>query len=295
MKIPYFSSGHDAWKLLGRPARAPLLQFLVIGAALFAWDARVSSSSKLSENEARQIVVTEQHLEQMAERFARTWNRRPTASEKKALMKSWIEDEVWVREALDLSLEENDTVIRNRLVQKMKFLTDSVLAAEIVPTEKELTQFIDERRTEYMTPARVTFEHVCLADDDLQGMAARKALAAGKKSVTLGSPSILPTSMDRAIAKNVDALFGMGFFQILSAVETAKWSGPYASGYGHHLVRVLHFEKARLPELSEIQTRVENDWRAQLIAKRSDRFVDQMRAKYTIVTPDVQKPGVQIP
>lgn len=295
MKIPYFPLGTDAWQLIVRLSRAPLFQFLVIGAALFAWDARVSSSSKLSEQEPLRIDVTEEHLEQMSERFARTWNRPATKSEIKALMSSWIEDEIWVREALALSLEKNDTVIRNRLVQKMKFLADSVLAAEIVPTRAELTQFFDERRAEYLIPARVTFEQVRLADNDLQGRAAKKSLAAGEKPATWGSPSILPASMERAIAKNVDALFGMGFFQILSTVETTEWSGPYASGYGHHLVRVLHFEPARLPELSEIQARVANDWRSAQITERGDWFIDQLREKYTVVTPYDTQASANIP
>lgn len=295
MRIPYLPTGTDVWKLFIRLSRTPLIQFLVIGAALFAWDSRISSATSLNEREPLRIDVTEEHVEQMAERFARTWNRPATASEKKALMESWIEDEIWVREAMALSLEKNDTVIRNRLVQKMKFLADSVLAAEIVPTTPELTQFMEERRTEYMTPARVTFEQVRLAENDLEGRIAKKALTAGKDPVTWGPPSILPTSMERAIDKNVDALFGTGFFQILSTIETDQWSGPYASGYGHHLVRVLHVEPARLPELSEIQERVNNDWRAQRIAKRSDRFVDQMREKYTVVTPYETKTRAQVP
>ena len=50
-------------------------------------------------------------------------------------------EEIYVREALKLGLDRDDTVIRRRLRQKMEFLTDAEVGA-IRPTDAELESYL---------------------------------------------------------------------------------------------------------------------------------------------------------
>ena len=77
---------------MGRLAREPLLHFLLLGAALFALHRAVAGPG---EDPGREIVVGRGRIEALAETFARTWQRPPTAAELDGLVADWVRDEVF--------------------------------------------------------------------------------------------------------------------------------------------------------------------------------------------------------
>jgi hypothetical protein len=119
--------------VLKRLLREPLLHFAVIGAILFG----LSLTWKKSEPSTSVIALGEGDVENLARLFERTWRRPPTAQELKGLIAGRVREEVLYREAQALSLDDNDPIIRRRLVQKIDFLTDD-LAARRDPTDAEL-------------------------------------------------------------------------------------------------------------------------------------------------------------
>ena len=106
--------------------REPLLHFLVAGAAIFLLYRLVGGG----EEGPREIVVSEAQIESLAEGFARTWMRPPTAAEIRGLVDDYIREEVYYREAMTLGLDRDDTVIRRRLRQKMEFVSDDVASVQ---------------------------------------------------------------------------------------------------------------------------------------------------------------------
>jgi len=102
--------------------REPLLHFLAAGAAIFLLYRLVGGG----EEGPREIVVSEAQIESLADGFARTWMRPPTAAEIRGLVDDYIREEVYYREAMTLGLDRDDTVIRRRLRQKMEFVSDDV-------------------------------------------------------------------------------------------------------------------------------------------------------------------------
>ena len=112
-----------------RILREPLLHFLLLGTVIFAAYGFVS---KRGSNEPGKIVISEGQIAAMAEGFARTWRRPPTREEIEGLIKDRVQEEVYCREAMALGLDNEDTVIRRRLRQKMEFLTDDVAALDRV-------------------------------------------------------------------------------------------------------------------------------------------------------------------
>ena len=133
------SSGSRSW------LREPLFHFLLIGAGLFLLYELVN---KDGETAPREIVVSEARIEALAENFARTWMRPPTARELSGLVDDFVKEEIFYREAVGMGLDRDDTVIRRRLRQKLEFIIED-LSAQADPTDKELTAFMRKQAEKY--------------------------------------------------------------------------------------------------------------------------------------------------
>jgi hypothetical protein len=136
--------------------KEPLLHFLVAGGLLFAvyaWLNRVGG-------EAPGVVrITAAEVHWLKETWARQWQRPPSEQELRGVVADYVKEVLLAREARALGLDENDTVVRRRLAQKLEFLVqDTVRLAE--PREDELCQLYDASRTRYHTPARLSFTHI---------------------------------------------------------------------------------------------------------------------------------------
>ena len=105
--------------------REPVVQFLLIGASLFVVHTALRPSQKQASSE---IVITDDQAAALVSQFASTWQRAPSKQELQSLIDDEVRTEVYVREAMKLGLDQNDTIIRRRLRQKMEFLNESQLA-----------------------------------------------------------------------------------------------------------------------------------------------------------------------
>ena len=108
--------------MLKRLLHEPLLHFTLAAVAIFVAYGLLAPSS---ERRADDIVVTAPKIEQLAAVFAKTWQRPPSPEELKGLIDAYVKEEIDVREALALGLDQGDTVIRRRLQQKIQFMTDA--------------------------------------------------------------------------------------------------------------------------------------------------------------------------
>ena len=61
-----------------------------------------------------------------------------------------------------------------------------------------------------------------------------------------------------------------------------RWSGPYESEYGLHLVRVTERTPAHLPPLAEIRALVEREWRNERREQANERFYQALRERYSV-------------
>jgi hypothetical protein len=78
--------------------REPLVHFLLLGTALFVLDAWLRPAVPTAAG--GEIVVSEARVRNLAQNFARTWQRPPTREELDGLIESHVREEVMVREAL---------------------------------------------------------------------------------------------------------------------------------------------------------------------------------------------------
>lgn len=271
---------------LGRLLREPLVQFLLLGGALFLLYQAVSPAPEAPPN---RIVVDAMQIARLAQQFQRTWLRPPTRGELAGLVEDHVKEEILYREALALGLEKNDLVIRRRLRQKMEFLNEDI-AAQRAPSDAELQNYLDANREKYAAPARTSFGQVTLkavaGRDAARDRAAelREKLNAGAKTANeAGDATLLPQALDLASAREIARAFGMPFTAALEKVPAdGRWHGPIETDYGLHLVRVSARDPGGPLPLEAVREAVQRDWEAARRAEAQAAFYGALRKRYAV-------------
>ena len=267
--------------------REPLVHFLLIGAGLFV----LYNVLNRGESDApRDIVVSEARVEALAENFARTWMRPPTAEELKGLVDDYVAEEVYYREAVAMGLDRDDLVIRRRLRQKMEFISADVAAAT-PPTDAQLQAYLGQHAEKFLMPPRLTFQQVYFSTDRRGEGAARDAekllaeLAAGRgpaNPLEAGDATLLPPAMEAAAPQEIANAFGEEFATAIEDAPEGQWSGPLPSGFGVHLVKVDGREAGTAPTLAEIRPMVQREWEAEQRKTVEKALLDKLRARYDV-------------
>ena len=265
-------------KLQKRWLRDPLLAFLALGVAVFATSALLGDTS-----EAQTIRVDQAEINRLQEQWRAQLGRAPSEDELKGLIEQFIREEIYYREALRLSLDQGDVIVRRRLVQKLSFLTEDIATSQ-PPSEAEQRAFFESNPERYRLPARYSFRHRYFSSD-------RRADAQGDARAALADPSLPadPFMLQRAYAerslREIGDLFGRDFADALAALQPGPdWQGPLRSAYGWHLVQV---EKA-LPEapqpFAQVAARVANDLDAQRRQDANAAYYEELRSRYQVVS-----------
>ena len=127
----------------------PLFHFLLLGALLFAFYSW-SNKDTLDDTESTidTIVLTQVEVVQLSNQWEKSHSRLPTVEEKQELIDKAIYTKVMYKEALKMGLDKNDPVIRERLIQKMEFLSAD-MAQLIEPTDEELVAYMHQHADDF--------------------------------------------------------------------------------------------------------------------------------------------------
>ena len=268
--------------MIRRVLREPLLHFAVLGAALFVGYGLVKPSSSGSE----EIVVSAGQVASLEAQFQATWRRPPTDDERRALIESYVREEVLYREGVALGLDRDDQVIRNRVKQKVEVLSEDSLSTE--PTEADLAQYLAAHAAEFAIPPPVTFEQVYFdpgrrgANLDRDLTAALAALRGGRGAQGIGDSTLLTARMDNALPSDIAARFGAEFAQGAATLPAGQWQGPIRSTYGFHLVRVIARGVPVVPTLADARDLVVREWNRARAVQVREQFYRSLRQRYTV-------------
>ncbi|MBW1753117.1 MAG: peptidyl-prolyl cis-trans isomerase [Deltaproteobacteria bacterium] len=271
--------------------KEPLLHFLIIGAVIFVVFTIVNKEgAAVSGNK---IVVTATEIERLSGNWSKKWNRPPTETELKGFVESYIKEEVYYREALALGLDQNDTILRRRLMQKMEFLSND-LAELNQPDESALNKYFLENQEKYRSPARVSFTHIYFSLDKRGAMAledSKRVLAEldVPRVPERGDSFMMEYDFVQETPFEVARLFGSGFAEQLFTLETNTWQGPVASGYGLHLVLISEKIDSRMPKLASVIEKVRTDWMFEQRQKMNKEIYEKFKERYEIVVEDMPK------
>jgi hypothetical protein len=269
--------------------REPLFHFVALAVVLFLF--YTIGSGLFSSDPGLRIEVKESDVVVLAENFKRTWQRPPTQEELENLVQARVREEVLYREALAVGLDENDTVVRRRLVQKMEMLSqDLALLAD--PTDQELQVYFQERHESYRIPPRLSFSHVYFNMDRRgpQGEEeARRVLTdilaetpPPRRAPERGDQFLLRYDFDSVSPEEVTREFGAQFAESLFGLEPG-WQGPIVSGYGFHLVYVGDKVEGRIPMLEEVREKVLLDYSRMRSERAKEALYEGLAERYEIL------------
>jgi hypothetical protein len=271
-----------------RLLKEPLLHFILLGAAIFFVYSQVSKSG--GSTEPRKIVVTQRQIASMAEVFTRAWQRPPSADEMAGLVRERVREDVYYREAMALGLENDDTVIRRRLVQKMEFILND-MAAQADPTDAELSAYLQAHLESFGIEQRFTFQQIYLdpekhgdhlARDTARLLTQLNQPGGGADPAVQGDPFLLEGRFSESPRSEVAKQFGKDFAAKLGSIAPGQWQGPVESGYGVHLVRVIKRTEAGVPVLAEVRDAVRRELGNARRLEANERIYQQLVKRYDV-------------
>jgi len=273
-------------RALAKLLKDPLLHFVLIGAAIFVFFRAAGDDPDAS---ARRIVVTEQEVASLTQALAMLAGRAPGEDDLRQLIEPRIREEVLYREALALGLDRDDSQIRQRLVEKMTFLTEDLHSAA-PPSDAEVAEFYAANPAMFEEPATRTFEQVYFSpsENGAELMTAAEAglerLRNGEAVERVGNRGTLAARFDAATADSLRRELGQDFADAVFALDAdGQWHGPVRSFFGAHLVRIVASAAPRQPPLDAIRERVESALGAERRRRANESAYQDLRARYDIV------------
>jgi peptidyl-prolyl cis-trans isomerase C len=267
-------------------AKEPLVHFVVAGALLF-----VAGRIYESQTSTYRIVLTPRHIAQLGNDYALQFGTQPDPRTLDALVRRDVHDEILYRQGVALKLDQDDLIVRRRVVQKMQFLMQD-LNPPAEPTTAQLQAYYDAHAGKYVTPPRATFSHIYFSADRPDAEKRARAVLATLNDKNTRAPDRgdpFPDLYDFSAyePEQVYRLFGhTPFADAVYAVPPGHWAGPFRSGYGWHLVYVDARQPQARPALSAIHDTVRSDYLQGAQDEANKEAFDKLAARFTIVRGD---------
>jgi peptidyl-prolyl cis-trans isomerase C len=268
-------------------SREPLLHFVVIGAALFAFTALREQNSKQGE-----IRISAGEVEQLAKFWETQAQRQPTAEELQALIDERVDEEVLAREAVRLGLDRDDVIVRRRLAQKMAFVSDD-LAVVAEPSEAQLREYFAKHRESYTSPDLYALRHVYFNPDrhtavDAAAQRALQRLNRGANADEIGDPFMLPRELADVSRADIQRDFGSIFADAVTGSTPGTWRGPVRSPFGVHLVKLESHTPRTAANFEDVRDRVREAFVQQKQKEANAALRAKLREQYKIIVETAQ-------
>lgn len=267
----------------------PLTHFVILGAILFALGQLYAARTNVYR-----IEVTPAHTAQLSHKYELQFGRRPDPATLDRLVRDDIHDEILFRQGMALKLDQDDEIVRRRIVQKEQFLLQN-LSAPAEPTQAQLAAYYAAHRNLYAAPPRVTFSHIYFGvgpGGDTAAEARANAVLAKLSAGTTRGPELgdaFPDLYDFSAfePEQVERLFGhTPLSQAVFSAPVGRWSGPFRSAYGWHVVHVDARVAGGQTPLSEIGDRVRSDYLQGASDRANAQAFDKIARRFTVVRKD---------
>ena len=256
--------------------RQPLLHFLLLGALVFGLD------SLLRPHPVDEVVVSSD----MVAALRTDMQRRGETSEAslEAAIDATIEDEILLREAKRLGLDQGDPIVRRRLAQVMRFfLAESSPPRD--PSEAELRAHLKANAERYKQPARMSFEHHFFRGDQAMARREQAALALAANEPVKGDAFAHGSRLTAQSQTRLEQRFGPGFARRAMTLKAGPSWHAVDSAFGLHLVRVSAQVPAGMPKLKEVASALRKDWLRQHNRQAVIEGIKALKKRYSVKRP----------
>jgi parvulin-like peptidyl-prolyl isomerase len=258
--------------------KEPLLHFLIVGLTLFVVYEFVAGDAESFDSKV--IVVDRDSLLTFVQFRSRAFEPQAAAARLDAMsdeeldrmIADYVREEALHREALALGVDQNDYVIKQRMIQSIQFITNGFVTAGVEITDEDVAEYYVQNRDDYYIDPVITFTHVFFntenrSEEEALTLAADKLTELKRDGVPFTgatqhgdrfpyfvnyverSPDFVGSHFGRAMA---GALFELG-------ESDSEWRGPFVSSYGVHLVMLTRNIAGRYPTLDEVEGSVRQD------------------------------------
>ena len=292
---------------MSRLLREPLVHFLVIGLGLFIlFDLVAPDESGLDE---KTIVVDRPALLTFLQFRSKAFNPEVAAArldalsdtELEYLVKDYVREEALHREALALGMDQNDYVIKQRLIQSIQFITNGFVAAAVDVSDEEIAEYYEVNRDDYYVDPYVTFTHVYFSSDRHGADRARRLAESMlvelndqqvpfSESTGYGDRFLYNVNYVERTEDFVASHFGRAMAAAVFELEPDddRWYGPFESAYGHHLVMLTRRTDGLYPPLEDIVETVREDALRVKLDEQNERAVQAIVDTYEVRIGDVR-------
>jgi PPIC-type PPIASE domain len=273
--------------LIARLLREPLLQFLALGATLFAL---YGLAGTRSADAPEKIVVSASRVANLGDGFARTWRRPPSEQELQGLIEDYVRDEVFYREGRAAGLDRDDIIIRRRVRQKMEFLAEEMSVPE--PSDAQLAAYLASNPERFRAEDQITFHQVFLSatrransiESDNKQVGSVLARADGAVDArALGDPFLLGEEFRGVSPSKLTSIFGEDFSKQIATMEAGRWQGPVSSGFGQHFVFISERISGGFQLLDAVRPAVRREWANAQRLEAEQKLYAWLRERYEIV------------
>lgn len=284
-----------------RILKEPLFHFLVLGALIFAaYEFTGDPPAETAAAPGAKVIVVDRaalldFMQYQAQAFEpEVFEARlaaMSAAERAELIDAYVREEALYREGLGMALDQADYVIRQRVVQKVEYLLENLVAEDINPTDAELQAFFAERRADYVAESVYTFTHIFFdgQQDMAQAQRRAEALLAASADIAFEDAAqhgdrypFLANYVERTRAF-VTSNFSADFVAALDTLTPAEtWQGPLQSRYGWHLVLLRARTEPSTPEFAAIRQRVLDDYRYEMLVARRREAEARVVGEYAV-------------
>lgn len=256
--------------------RQPFLHFLLGALILFGIDAARNGMQTDSS-----IIIKDADIARLASGWERTWGAAPTEQELSGLIDDWIAEEVYVRQAEALGLDQDDPLIRKYLRRKMELLTEGVVIVP-EPDDEELRAYYKANINKFTPDPVVSFRQAQLQQvDEADYLSLVDALNRGVEAETLDA--ITDTArMQSADRFHVSRKYGVSFYDEVVDITPGVWRGPVASSVGVHLVKVDAMRTPGPIPFERAKPAVESAWRAAKRDALEQEAFERLKGYYDI-------------
>lgn len=271
--------------------RQPLFVFVVVGAGLFAL------SEIKDQRNSRTIVVSQDSLLEYIQLQSKNFDRdaavmrlqRLDESSRQELIDQIVREGALYRKAMELGFDQDDYIIRRRLVQKVEFMAEGASKDVPEPGEEELRSYFRDHADLYRIDAWVTFTHVYLQDksrNEVQALLSQMNASAISfhEARTLGDRFLYHANYVERNFDEVSDHFSREMAENLFELppDENQWAGPFNSSHGWHLVLLTAKQSARLPAFEEVRERVLIDARAELQRQQKEAVLAEILSEYEV-------------
>lgn len=261
----------------------PLLHFVLIGVLLFAI---YTLQNGYDERGSTRIDIDRGRITWLAGTFATQFGHTPSRTELDSLINAYLSDEMSYREAVALGLDQDDSIVRRRMIQKYEFL--NLDEEPEVPNDATLRKYFMSHGARYEAPTLVTLCQVYVAAIPDRSVALNRVRALGgdleagrADAASAGDPIDLPSCVTLVDRTSLQKTFGTFFAQTAVTLPIGRWVAPVESGYGLHAVRVGARE-AGPSRFEDRRDEVRADWIAAERERLRSVRMARLRTRYRV-------------